>query len=124
VPRRPHKRAATSTPPKSWHNTPDDGRIVVLIFSNTEQRPNISVRRIRSRKHDYYQLVRHYRNEECKPRTEVLVHLGEYETPEEALSAWPEEIAEHWRYGRDEQAEKLEAKLETLRRLTKGETIR
>jgi hypothetical protein len=51
----------------------------------------------------------------------VLVHLGEHATPEDALGAWPEEIAEHRTYGRDEQADKLEAKLETLRTLTKGE---
>jgi hypothetical protein len=48
----------------------------------------------------------------------VLVHLGEHETPEAALSAWPGEIAEHRRYGRDEQAERLEEKLGRLRKLT------
>ena len=84
----------------------------------------IYVRRIKSRKYgDYFQLMRSYR-EEGTVKKEVLVHLGEYETPEEALSAWPNEIAEHRRYDRDEQAEKLHAKLETLRRLTEGETIR
>jgi hypothetical protein len=62
--------------------------------------------------------VRSYRNEEGKPRTEVLVHLGEHETPEAALSAWPDEIAEHRRYGRDEQADKLQGKLEKLRSLS------
>jgi hypothetical protein len=58
--------------------------------------------------------VRSYRNEEGKPRTDVLVHLGEHETPEAALAAWPDEIAEHQRYGRDEQAEKLQGKLDRL----------
>jgi hypothetical protein len=64
--------------------------------------------------------VRYYRNEEGKPRTEVLVHLGEYETPKDALSAWPDEIAEHRRYGRDEQADKLQDKLDRLQELTEG----
>jgi hypothetical protein len=49
----------------------------------------------------------------------VLVHLGEYETPEEALAAWPKEIVEHRSAGRDEQAEKLQDKLGKLRQLTK-----
>ena len=53
-----------------------------------------------------------------KSRTEVFVHLGEHETPEAAHSVWPGEIAEHRRYGREEQAEKLRAKLERLRELS------
>jgi hypothetical protein len=61
--------------------------------------------------------VRYYRNDEGKPRTEVLVHLGEHETSEAALAAWPGEIAEHRKYGRDEQAEKLQGKYERLREL-------
>jgi hypothetical protein len=75
------------------------------------------VRRIHSRKHDYFQLVRSYR-EEGTVKKEVLVHLGDYPTPEDALDAWPSEIAEHRRYGRDEQAEKLQVKLDRLRELT------
>ena len=63
--------------------------------------------------------MRSYR-EEGTVKKEVLVHLGEYETPEEALSAWPEEIAEHKRYGRDEQAEKLQRKLYRLQELMEG----
>jgi hypothetical protein len=65
--------------------------------------------------------VHYYRNEYGKPRTDVLVHLGEHETPEAALAAWPGEIAEHRRHGRDEQAEKLQDKLVRLRGLTEGE---
>ncbi len=45
------------------------------------------VRRTRTRKHDYFQLVRSYRDDEGRPRQEVLVHLGEHETPEAALKA-------------------------------------
>ncbi len=68
-------------------------------------------------------MVRSYRNEEGKPRQEVLVHLGEHETPEAALAAWPDEIAEHRRYGRDEQAEKLQRKLYRLQELTEGDDL-
>lgn len=84
----------------------------------------IPVRRIRSRKHDYYQLVRYYRNEEGKPRTEVLVHLGEHETPEAALAAWPQEIDKHKKFGRDEQAERLQRKLDRLQELLEVDDVR
>jgi hypothetical protein len=63
---------------------------------------------------------RSYRNEEGKPRQEVLVHLGEHETPEAALAVWPGEIAKHRRASRDEQAERLQEKLERLQELTEG----
>jgi hypothetical protein len=49
-----------------------------------------------------------------KPRQKVLVHLGEHESPEAALAAWPEEINKPRRADRDEQAEKLQEKLERL----------
>jgi hypothetical protein len=78
----------------------------------------IYVRRKRSRKYgDYFQLVRSYRDEGTV-KQEVLVHLGQHETTEAALAAWPSEIAEHRRQGRDEQAEKLRGKLDRLRELT------
>jgi hypothetical protein len=64
--------------------------------------------------------VRYYRNEDGNPRTEVLVHLGEHETPEAALHAWPDEIAEHREAGREEQADKLQAKLDRVQELTAG----
>ena len=64
--------------------------------------------------------MRSYR-EEGTVKKEVLVHLGEYETPEAALAAWPSEIAEHQRQGRDEQAEKLRGKLDRLQELTEGD---
>jgi hypothetical protein len=64
------------------------------------------------------------RRVEGKPRTEVLVHLGEYPTPEAALGAWPAQV-EHLRAigaRGDDQANKLQAKLEKLRELVKGES--
>jgi hypothetical protein len=82
----------------------------------------IYVRSIKSRKYgDYFQLVESYR-ESGTVKKRVLVHLGQYETPEAALSAWPVEIAEHREAGRDEQAEKLQAKLDELRRLTREDS--
>jgi hypothetical protein len=78
----------------------------------------IYVRRIKSRKYgDYFQLVRSYRDEGTVMK-EVLVHLGQYPTPEDALTAWPGEIAEHRKADRDEQAEKLQDKLDRLQELT------
>jgi hypothetical protein len=76
---------------------------------------------MRSRKRGpYFQLVRSYR-EGGKVKQEVLVHLGEHETPEAALAAWPPEI-EHLRViGRKGQAERLESKLAKLRKLWERE---
>jgi hypothetical protein len=80
----------------------------------------IYVRRMRSRERGpYFQLVRSYR-EGGRVKQEVLVHLGEHETPEVALAAWPSEI-EHLRaIGRERQAEKLESKLGKLLELREG----
>jgi hypothetical protein len=62
----------------------------------------------------YFQLVRSYRNEEGKPRQEVLVHLGVHQTPEAAMASWPIEIAHLRRIGREGQADRLEANLKKL----------
>jgi hypothetical protein len=68
----------------------------------------------------YFQLVRSYREGE-KVKQEVLVHLGQHETPEAALAAWPSEIAHLRRIGRGQQADKLQANFEKLRALTEVE---
>ena len=82
---------------------------------------HIYVRRMKSRgRGPYFQLVRSYR-EGGKVKQEVLVHLGEHETPEVALAAWPSEIAHLRRIGRDQQADKLQANFEKLRALTEVE---
>ena len=79
------------------------------------------VRRTKSRgTGPYFQLVTS-RRVEGKPRTEVLIHLGEHPTPEASLDAWPSEVKHLRAIGRDGQADKLESKLERLRELTKGE---
>ena len=46
-----------------------------------------------------------------------MVHLGEHETPEAALAAWPPEIEHLKAIGRESQAEKLDSKLAKLREL-------
>ena len=80
---------------------------------------NIYVRRMRSRERGpYFQLVRSYR-EGGQVKQEVLVHLGEHETPEAALAAWPLEIERLRVIGRNSQVEKLESKLAKLRELWK-----
>ena len=68
----------------------------------------------------YYQLVRSYR-EGGKVIQEVLVHLGVHESPEDALAAWPAEVAHLRKIGRESQADKLEANLNKLRVLTEAE---
>ncbi len=61
--------------------------------------------------------MRSYRDGSGTVKKEVLVHLGEYETPEAAVASWPEEINAHRSRGRDKQADKLEAKLRKLQGL-------
>jgi fatty acid-binding protein DegV len=81
----------------------------------------IYVRRTTSRgRGPYFQLVRSYR-QEGKVRQEVLVHLGMHEKPQDALAAWPSEVAHLRKIGRVEQADKLEANLEKLKALVAAE---
>jgi hypothetical protein len=63
----------------------------------------------------YYQAVRSYR-EQGKVKQEVI-HLGEHQTADEALTAWEREIGE-LETTRPKQARKLQAKLERLQELT------
>jgi hypothetical protein len=60
----------------------------------------------------YYQAVRSYR-EHGKVKQEV-VHLGEYQTADEALTAWEQAVGE-LEATRPKQAQKLKEKLERLR---------
>jgi hypothetical protein len=52
-----------------------------------------------------------------------VVHLGEHSTAESALESWPRQIQELHRT-KPKQAEKLQSKLEKLRELTEGRTMR
>jgi hypothetical protein len=84
---------------------------------------SIYVRRVHSRgTGPYFQLVESYRREGARtPRTRVLVHLGEHETPEAALAAWPSQVLHLRRIRRDRQAEELQRKLDKLWELVKRE---
>jgi hypothetical protein len=93
----------------------------VLTESSYYKRSDIYVRRVKSRGHGpYFQLVRSYRKGD-QVKQEVLVHLGRYEKPEDALKAWPSEIRQLRRIGRDDQANRLEQNLKKLRALIEAE---
>ena len=64
----------------------------------------------------YYQAVRSYREKDNV--TQQVIHLGEHETAEAALNAWPEEVKELERIGRPKQAQKVQDKLDGLQELT------
>ncbi len=85
---------------------------------------NSKLRKVTSRGTPSYQLG-HYemQGEKGKRRSafKVDVHLGEHESPEEALATWPLEIDHLQRIGRENQADKLAGKLEKLRQLTKAD---
>ena len=63
----------------------------------------------------YYQAVRSYR-ESGKVKQNV-VHLGEHQTADDALTAWVEEVRT-LQAKRPRKAEKLRAKMDRLRELT------
>ena len=78
------------------------------------------VRKVTSRGTPSYQLG-HYEmtGEKGKRRSvfKVDVHVGEYETIQQTLAAWPKEIDHLRRVGRENQSHKLEAKLNKLSEL-------
>ena len=78
----------------------------------------VNIERDGERYGTYYQAVRSYR-EQGKVKQEV-VHLGEHQTADEALTAWEQEIG-GLQTTRPKQARKLQAKVERLRELSKVE---
>gem|GEM_PF-1250600 len=108
------------------HATPDDARICsinnkyyagAIIYIRA-----IKIERDGDQYGTYYQAVRSYR-EKGKVKQEVI-HLGEHQTADEALAAWPQEINELVRKGRPRKAEKLQDKLGRLQELTERGDIR
>jgi hypothetical protein len=67
----------------------------------------------------YYQAVRSYR-EKGKVKQEVI-HLGENQTAEAALNAWPVEVQELRDIGRPRKADKIQRKWERLQKLNEGD---
>jgi hypothetical protein len=95
---------------------------VLLVVSNinTTNRATIYIRAVNierdgERYGTYYQAVRSYR-EQGKVKQDV-VHLGEHQTADEALTSWEREIEELART-RLKQARKLQVKFERLRELS------
>jgi deoxyribodipyrimidine photolyase len=105
-------------------HTPSYGaKLYVVSIINTTQEARIYIRTVNIERDGeqygtYYQAVRSYR-EQGKVKQEVI-HLGQHSTAESALESWPQDIQELRRIGRPKQAEKLESKLDCLRRLTEG----
>jgi hypothetical protein len=96
-------------------------RYTVVTVNSNYRGGGIYVRRTTSRgRGPYFQLVRSYREGE-KVKQEILVHLGRHEKPEDALAAWPSEVAHLRKIGREDQAAKVEANLKKLRVLTEAE---
>jgi hypothetical protein len=83
----------------------------------------VYVRRVSSRNREYNQLVRSYR-ENGKVKQEVIAHLGELSSADEALEYWPQEIELLRRTGQQVKADKLVEKLTRVRELTEGRDIR
>ncbi len=99
----------------------------VVSKINTTQERTIYIRAIEVERDGeqygtYYQAVRSYR-EKGNVKQEVI-HLGEHQTAEAALTAWPKEIQELRRVGRPKKTDKLQAKLDRLQELTEGRDIR
>jgi hypothetical protein len=81
------------------------------------------VRKVTSRGTPSYQLGHYEMQGPAGKRRSVFkvdVHLGEHQTPEQALAAWPEVISRLQAMGRETKAEKLADKLAALRELTEG----
>ena len=75
------------------------------------------VRRVVSRGSPSYQLGHYEMTGEPGARRsvfKVLVHLGEYATPEVALEAWREDAVRVRRVGRDKTAARIDAKIRKL----------
>ena len=82
-----------------------------------DSKTQYKVRRVVSRGTPAYQLGHYEMTGKPGARRSVfrvLVHLGEYETPEAALEAWREDVERARRVGRDKTAARSEAKIRKL----------
>ena len=82
-----------------------------------DAKTHYKVRRVVSRGTPAYQLGHYEMTGPPRSRRsvfKVLVHLGEYETPEAALGAWREDVERARRVGRDKTAARIEAKIRKL----------
>jgi hypothetical protein len=75
------------------------------------------VRRVVSRGSPSYQLGHYQMTGKPGARRsvfKVLVHLGDHQTPEAALSAWREDVERARRVGREKKAARIEEKIRKL----------
>ena len=94
------------------------------IFMGMDAKSRYKVRRVVSRGSPSNQLG-HYEMA-GKPGVrrsvfKVLVHLGEHQTPEAALSAWREDVMRARSVGRDKTAARIEEKIRKLEGAINGE---
>jgi len=83
----------------------------------TMERRKYKVRRVVSRGSPSYQLGHYEMTGKPGARRSVfrvLVHLGEYETPEAAATAWREDVERARRVGREKTAARIEEKKRKL----------
>lgn len=81
------------------------------------------IRKVTSRGTPSYQLGHYEMTGDTGKRRSVFkvdVHLGEHATPEDAVSAWSEEVGKLRSVGRENKADKLRAKLSRLQSLGRG----
>ena len=81
------------------------------------ERRKYKIRRVVSRGSPSYQLGHYEMTGKPGARRSVfrvLVHLGEYETPEAALEAWREDVERARRVGREKTAARIEEKIRKL----------
>ena len=87
-------------------------------------KPERKIRQSKSRGTSSYQLGHYEMQGDTGKRRSIFkvdVHLGEYPTVEDALTAWPGEIDHLRKIGRDSKANKLQKNLDRLRQLSTGE---
>src|SRR5918998_2580034 len=94
-----------------------DTLLSVCYTTVMDVKSRYKVRRVVSRGSPSYQLGHYEMTGEPGARRsvfKVLVHLGEHQTPEDALSAWREDVERARRVGRDKTAARIEAKIRKL----------
>src|SRR5215207_2821259 len=94
-----------------------DTLLSVCYTTVMDVKTRYKVRRVVSRGTPSYQIGHYQMTGEPGSRRsvfKVLVHLGEHESPEAALSAWREDVERARRVGREKTAARIEAKIRKL----------
>jgi hypothetical protein len=91
--------------------------ISVCYIAVMDVKTRYKVRRVVSRGSPSYQLGHYEMTGKTGARRsvfKVLVHLGDHQTPEAALSAWREDVERARRVGREKKAARIEEKIRKL----------